>query len=421
MVELFTSNRSRFIDRLPDRTVAFLFSGEQARMSQDDEFPFLVDRNFYYLTGLEIPGLILLICKNNGNLTTRLYAYAHDDYQERWHGKRPDFEDLSAVSGISVEDITDVERFDEDSYAFIKDADLNIAIDGSSIMKAVRQFRKQVASSRGNSDLVDIKDILTRMRLIKSNTEADLIREAARITEEAIAAMKCDIVPGVTEYELHTKLEYELKVRGSELFAFRTIVSAGDNAFYLHHDIPESGDKGTVRDGSFVQIDVGARYKGYCADISRVFFVGYGDDTDDKRIVLLDLIRDLRKACWENIRPGMTFNNLNRIMHNLTFEFLKENGLAAEDDEVSVAAHKYYWHNTSHYLGLDVHDLSNALPQDYRDNPLEAGCTLAVEPGVYIPEWGVGFRIEDDVLVTDDGCELLSSGNRGDEPEVIFC
>ncbi|MBR6960974.1 MAG: aminopeptidase P family protein, partial [Clostridiales bacterium] len=258
MVELFTSNRSRFIDRLPDRTVAFLFSGEQARMSQDDEFPFLVDRNFYYLTGLEIPGLILLICKNNGNLTTRLYAYAHDDYQERWHGKRPDFEDLSAVSGISVEDITDVERFDEDSYAFIKDADLNIAIDGSSIMKAVRQFRKQVASSRGNSDLVDIKDILTRMRLIKSNTEADLIREAARITEEAIAAMKCDIVPGVTEYELHTKLEYELKVRGSELFAFRTIVSAGDNAFYLHHDIPESGDKGTVRDGSFVQIDVGA-------------------------------------------------------------------------------------------------------------------------------------------------------------------
>lgn len=421
MVELFNSNRSRFIDRLPDRTVAFLFAGEQAQMSQDDEFPFLVDRNFYYLTGLEIPGLILLICKNNGSLTTKLYAFAHDDYQERWHGKRPDFEELAEVSGIAVEDISDVERFDEDSYGFIKDADLNIAIDGSSIMKATRKFREQVAANRGNADFIDIKDILTRMRLIKSSAETDLIREAARITEEAIAAMKNDIVPGVTEYELHTKLEYEMKVRGSELFAFRTIVSAGENAFYLHHDIPEKGEAGTVKDGSFVQIDVGARYKGYCADISRVFFVGYGGDTEDKRIVLLDLVRDLRKACWENIKPGMTFNNLNRIMHTLTFEFLKENGLAAEDDEISVAAHKYYWHNTSHYLGLDVHDLSNSLPQDYRDNPLEAGCTLAVEPGVYIPEWGVGFRIEDDVLVTEDGCELLSSGNKGDEPEVVFC
>ena len=108
-------------------------------------------------------------------------------------------------------------------------------------------------------------------------------------------------------------------------------------------------------------------------------------------------------------------------MHEKTFEFLKEQGLASEEDESSVAAHKYYWHNTSHHLGLDVHDLGNSLPQDYRDMPFRPGFCLAVEPGVYIPEWGVGFRIEDDIMVTEDGNKLLSSWNKDDIPEVIFC
>ena len=421
MVELFKSNRDRLISKIPDNTVALFFAGEPASMSQDDDYSFLVDRNFYYLTGLTLPGLILRIVKKYGKASVNLFAFPHDDYQERWHGKRPDFEELSEKTGIAVSDIVDIDNFVEDTRTLVKDPALKVAFDGSSIMKDPRHYREQAAALRTDDDIIDIKDIMTSLRLVKSDEEADLIREAARITEESIEAMKEDIRPGVTEYELHTRLEYEMKKRGSEIFAFQTIVSSGTNSFYLHHDVPEKDGAGIASDGSFIQIDVGARYKGYCADISRVFFVGYGQTEDDKRIVLLDLIRELRQACWESIKPGFTFNELNKLMHEKTFEFLKEYGLVSEGSEVSVAAHKYYWHNTSHYLGLDVHDLSNVLPKDYRDTPFEEGFCMAVEPGVYIPEWNVGFRIEDDVRVTSDGCELLSSGNSNDLPEVVFC
>lgn len=419
--EFYTSARERFIEKLPDNTAAFIFSGEMRQMSQDDDYPFLVDRNFFYLTGLDIPGLSLRIVKYSGKTETKLYAFTHNEHDERWHGKRPDFSELSDLCGIDESDIEDQEKYEEQAYPVIKDPELKVAYDGSSIMKAVKRFQNNVAKFRSADDIIDIKDIFVGLRIVKNQMESDLISYAAQITEESILAMKEDIRPGVTEYELHTRLEYEMKKRGSEIFAFATIVSSGKNAFYLHHGIPERAGDGIVEDGSFVQVDVGARYKGYCADISRVFFVGYGDEEDDKRIVLLDLISDLRKTCREVIKTGMTFNNLNRIMHEKTFEFLKEHGLVSEEDGTSVAAHRYYWHNTSHHLGLDVHDLSNALPQDYRDMPFEPGFCLAVEPGVYIPEWGVGFRIEDDIMVTEDGNKLLSSWNRDDDPEVIFC
>ncbi len=421
MVELFTDNRNRFAGRLPDNTAAFIYAGEPKQMSQDDDYHFLVDRNFYYLTGLELPGLALIIVKRDGACSEKLFAFPHDEHEERWHGKRPDFEELSAVSGIDVSDIKVIDELEEDAYGLMKDPSLRPAFDGSSIMNAPRKMRSQACSIRTNDDILDIKDILTDMRLHKSDLEADMIRKAAAVTEEAVEAVREMITPGVTEFDIHARLEYEMRRRGSEIFAFATIVSSGRNAFYLHHDIPGRDGDAVVTDGSFVQIDAGARINGYCGDISRVFFVGYGNDDDDKRIVLLDLISDLRRACFENIRPGLTFNGLNKMMHEITFEFLKEHGLVQDGGEVSVAAHKYYWHNTSHHLGLDVHDLANSLPKNYRDLPFEAGYCLAVEPGVYIPEWGVGFRIEDDVRITEDGCELLSSGNRGDIPEVVFC
>ena len=208
MVELFKSNRDRLISKIPDNTVALFFAGEPASMSQDDDYSFLVDRNFYYLTGLTLPGLILRIVKKYGKASVNLFAFPHDDYQERWHGKRPDFEELSEKTGIAVSDIVDIDNFVEDTRTLVKDPALKVAFDGSSIMKDPRHYREQAAALRTDDDIIDIKDIMTSLRLVKSDEEADLIREAARITEESIEAMKEDIRPGVTEYELHTRLEY---------------------------------------------------------------------------------------------------------------------------------------------------------------------------------------------------------------------
>jgi len=405
--EFFKSNRLELLNKLPDNTAALIFAGEEKSLSQDSEYPFLPDRNFYYLTGLSVPKFILMLTKISGVTSEKLYIEPKDDYIERWHGKKISKEEASAISGVSVEDIEYINDFEESGFFHAKHPDIAVAFDGASIMDAPRTFRHSIA---GITDkIIDIKDILTSMRLIKKPEEIEAIEDAARITEEALDEMKKYIKPGVSEYELHTILEYEMVKRGSRIHAFPTIVSVGDNTFYLHHSTPEE-DK-IVTEGCQIQIDVGARSAGLCADISRVYFVGK-PEADDNRVKLHGLIKALRKRAFEFIAPGQTIATLNSQMHKITADWLIANGLISEEYTLEDVK-KYYWHNTSHFLGLDVHDTGN------REKKFEPGICLAVEPGVYIPEWGVGFRIEDDVLVTVDGCRLLSSGNDDLEGIVI--
>ena len=394
----FSDNRKKFADLLPDNRAVFLFAGEAKKMSGDTDYRFLPDRNFYYMTGLERAGLVLVITKKDGAFTEKLYAPAHDKLKERWGGKRPDFEALPAVSGI--EDIRSDEAFEEDAKAEAKDSSTKIAVDGGSIMDAPRDFTDMISTLGVKPE--SISSLITDMRMVKSEDELSCIREAAKITEEALDELKKYVKPGVTEYELYTRLEFELARRGSMLNAFETIVSCGSNVFYLHHADPEMSGDGVAQEGGVIQIDVGARYKGYCADISRVFFVGSPAD-DDRRVLLLGIIKRLRQAAFAFIAPGRTFAQLNSQMYDICGKWLAAQGLISDNFCVG-DVQKYYWHNTSHYLGLDVHDVGP------KDRAFAEGNCLAVEPGIYIPEWGIGFRIEDDVVVTSGGCELLSSG-----------
>ena len=399
--EFFRNNRGILLEKLPDNTAAFLFSGEEKKMDSDSSYRFLPDRNFFYLTGLEKPEFMLILIKKEGASSEYVFAPVHDSRKERWTGKRMDFAEIARVSGIAEDAVRDRDTFAETVFKLASDSSLRFAVDGSSIMEATRSFAER-CRKQGREPL-DISNILTGMRLVKSEHETDAITEAARVTEEALAEMKKLIKPGVTEYELYAKLEYEMTKRSSMLFAFETIVACGKNAFYLHHSDPERDGDGIAEEGSFIQVDVGARVGGYCADISRVYFVGRPDSDDDRRLKLLGLIQELRKAAFAFIAPGKTFAGLNSQMYDIAGKWLAEQGLIndnfSKDDVLN-----YYWHNTSHFLGLDVHDVGP------RDSVFACGNCLAVEPGVYIPEWGVGFRIEDDVVLTTDGCRLLSSG-----------
>ena len=411
MVEpsVYRQNRERFAAALPDRTAALLFSGEEKHMSRDSDYRFFADRNFFYLTGLERPGFVLVIEKNNGKACSHIYAPARDSMKERWHGKRMDYEDVATAAGLSPDDVLDLEKYEEKEFELIKDTDIRIYLDKSSVMNKPFELKKQI--EKDGRKACDLSEITTSLRLVKQPYEIDAIREAARITEEAIEEMKTMIRPGISEYELYLRLEYEMAKRSSMSFAFETIVSCGKNAFYLHHSDPEKTGDGIAAEGSIIQIDVGARSGGYCADISRVFFVGIPRDNEDKRMKLLGLIQTLRKAAFDYIAPGKTFAGLNSQMYDIAGKWLAGQGLIP-DNFTEEDVRRYYWHNTSHYLGLDVHDVGP------RDKEFEAGNCLAVEPGVYIPEWDTGFRIEDDCLVTEDGCQLLSSGK--DSPEGII-
>ncbi|MBR4947826.1 MAG: aminopeptidase P family protein [Clostridiales bacterium] len=405
----YRHNRELFAAALPDSTAALLFSGEGKRMSLDSEYRFLSDRNFFYLTGIENPGFALVISKINGEVSTNIYAPARDSMKERWNGKRMDFADIAAITGLDVSEVLDLEKYEEKEFELLKNEDINIYLDCSSVMEKPFDLKSQV--EKGGRKVADLSEITTSLRLIKQPCETESIREAAKITEEAIDEMRKLIRPGVSEYELYTKLEYEMARRSTMNFAFETIVSCGKNAFYLHHSEPEKDGDGIALEGSIVQVDVGARVNGYCADISRVFFVGQPSGADDRRMLLLELIQTLRKAAFEYIAPGKTFSGLNSQMYDITGKWLAGQGLIPDNFE-EADVRRYYWHNTSHFLGLDVHDVGP------RDKEFAAGNCLAVEPGVYIPEWGIGFRIEDDCLVTEDGCLLLSSGK--DSPEGII-
>ena len=405
----YRHNRERFAAALPDCTAALLFSGESKHMSGDTDYRFFVDRNFFYLTGLENPEYVLLIEKNDGIVSTKLYAPARDSMKERWHGKRMDFADIADIAGLAVEDVLDLEKYEEKEFELMKNEDIKIWLDKSSVMAKPGELKAKL--EKNSRKVSDLSEITTALRLVKQPYEIESIKEAARITEEAIEEMKKLIRPGVSEYELYTKLEYEMARRSTMSFAFETIVSCGRNAFYLHHSEPEKTGDGIAQEGSMIQLDLGARVNGYCADISRVFFVGRPENDDDRRMKLLELIQALRKAAFGYIAPGKTFAGLNSQMYDIAGKWLAGQGLIPDNFTVE-EVRQYYWHNTSHYLGLDVHDVGP------RDKEFEAGNCLAVEPGVYIPEWDIGFRIEDDCLVTEEGCLLLSSGK--DSPEGII-
>ena len=401
----FQENRDEFINRLPEGTAVFIFAGDTRPMSQDDDYRFLPDRNFYYLTGLDFPGGKLILTKKGEESSVKLFAPVKDDFKERWHGKISSFEELSEISGLSVDDILPEGDFEDNKYEILKGGYV-LAYDGTSVADSTKAFASE------KDVTLDIGEILTRMRMVKREAEIGSIREAAKITEAALEEMKSYIRIGGTEVDIFAPLEFGMVRRNSLIPAFATITAIDGNAFYLHHSIPEGEEGPKIGLGSQIQIDVGGRYNGYCADISRVYFVGGRSSDDDKRFVLLELIRKLRREAFGFIKPGVTFTTLNEHMWQITGQWLTKNGLAPEDPSVE-DIRKYYWHNTSHHLGLDVHDIS------LRELPFEKGNCLAVEPGVYIPEWNVGFRIEDDVLVTEDGCELLSSGIDSDDSIVV--
>lgn len=401
--DIYKSRREQLINRIPEGSAVFLFAGKGRPMSQDTDYRFLPDRNFFYLTGLSYEeGKLVLVKEKDGSAVTLLFALKKDDYIERWHGKRMSYDEVSKISAVPVGSIHDISEFDEVVYPYV--TGYKILTDDTSIAEESKNFKA------AHEVYGDAGHILTGMRMVKSDQEAKAISSAAVVTEDALDVMKQLIKPGVTELVLYTRLEYEMARRGSLIPAFSTIVSIGNNSFYLHHSEPEDASGTEAKKGDTIQIDVGARCEGYCADISRVYFVGDSDDEEynSRRAKLLELIKDLRKSAFGFIKPGETFASLNSEMRKIAGDRLVSWGLLEEgytDDDVK----NYYWHNTAHHLGLDVHDISD------REAPFAKGNCLAVEPGVYIREWGLGFRIEDDVQVTDDGCRLLSSGDDSEE------
>lgn len=402
----FLDNRNRFFEKLADQTVLVIFSGTAQRKTADQFYPFEVNHNFFYLTGIEQEGSVLIAKKKDGKIIKLvLCVRTYDAYAERWDGARLTRDDASKISGVY--DISYSEGLDgilkgmldgwEGSVSFDKDA-----ISGSDIW-----FTNYIEEQFPNLEINNVFPIFSELRRIKNEYEISLIKKAIEATGEGIIQILKKAKAGMMEYELSAEFSYTLAKMGLGDPSFESIVATGRNFNYLHYPQLDS----VIKKGDLILLDVGAYYCNMSSDISRVFPID-GKFTE-KQLMIYKIVRACQNKAFEMIKPGAFIKDINSACKDIAGEGLTALGIINKPED----ADQYYWHNVSHHLGFDVHDICG------RDVMIEEGMVLTVEPGVYVSEWNIGFRIEDDVWVTRQGCEILSDciPREADEIEALMC
>ncbi|HKR00608.1 MAG TPA: Xaa-Pro aminopeptidase [Pyrinomonadaceae bacterium] len=409
-----------FIKRMSPDSVAIIASAREATRSNDTHYRYRQDSDFLYLTGFEEPEAIAVIAPARKEQTYTLFVRPRDPEREIWDGRRAGVEGAQREYGADA--AFPISEFEEKLTDFLNGAtnlyyrigNGNADLD-ETIIKHIRQQRAM--GRRGQSApeaIIDTGSILHEMRLFKSAEEVELMQRAADIGAEGhVEAMK-RTRPGMQEYEIEALLEYTFRKSGASGPAYNSIVGGGANATVLHYITNDA----TLRDGDLLLIDAGAEYRGYASDITRTFPVN-GRFTPAQRDIY-DLVLKAQVACVERVRPGTSVDELRNYSVELLTEGMVQLGLLKGEPKKLIEEEKYkqfYMHGLGHFLGLDVHDVGRYHVKD-EARKLEPGMVMTVEPGLYvapdtkdIPEkyLGIGVRIEDDVLVTEDGNRVLSN------------
>ena len=397
--EFVTNNRNKVFKRMLENSVLILFAGHAPYKRGDEKYEFSPDRNFYYVTGIDRENQIIMFLKTESARSATLYIERDNGYLAKWVGANMTEDEARLESGI--EEISYLDKFYGDlSDTVFKNNIKHIYIDlenrewdaaESESLKFANEFRKKYPAV----DMIDAYPFFADLRMIKEPYELDLMRKAVKITTDGLEAMMKNARPGMYEYELEAYFDFVLTKNGVTDKAFKTIVASGERGTILHY----SKNNCMAKDGDLVLVDCGAQYGWYCGDITRTFPVNGKYTPLQKQIY--DIVLEGQRRVIETIRPGVKFSRLNETLKEFYFEELKNLGLVSSPEEVS----KYYFHGVSHYLGAETHDIGR-----YGDRTLVPGMVLTVEPGLYIEEYGIGIRTEDDALVTENGCELLSDG-----------
>lgn len=411
------ARRSRFFAEM-GKGVALFPAAPVFPRNRDVEHPYRQDSDFFYLTGFDEPEAWLVLDARGDAPRSILFLRPKDETREIWDGKRLGVE--AAPAALGVDEARPVESFEEALPDFLEDAKAlyfgfgkHRAYDALVLdaIEAVRgRARKKVEPPRA---VVDTDAILHEHRLRKSEEELEIMRRAGRITGEAhLAAMRA-AEPGRFEYELEAEINRIFRMRGAERPAYETIVGSGPNATILHH---RRNDR-RMEDGDLVLIDAGCELEYFASDVTRTFPVN-GKFSPAQRAVYETVLR-AQEAAIAATRPGVTLDDVHRAAVEVLVDGLLEMGLL-EGERAEIlekgAYSKFYMHRTSHFLGMDVHDVG-AYHVEKKPRPLEPGMVITIEPGLYVGEnadvdpafRGIGVRIEDDVVVTPDGCENLTA------------
>lgn len=415
----YRERRKQLLEKMPEGSIMVIAAESLKTRNNDAEYPFRQSSNFYYLTGFNEPDALLVMAKGEEAAVT-LFCPPRDPNMEIWTGYR------AGPEGC-------VERFGADQAFNLDEIDERLPkmIDGASQLlypiardKALDARVKGWLETLGRSvrsgavlpqTLADSDRLLHEMRLFKSAAEIELMQRAATISATAHCQAMIACKPGIYEFQLESVIQAYCGSQGARFQAYTPIVAGGANACILHYienDQP-------IADGDLVLIDAGCELDNYASDITRTFPAN--GRFSDEQAAIYDLVLKANEACIEAVRPGTCWDSLHQLSVRILTEGLIELGLLQGDlDELIEAGafRRFYMHRIGHWLGMDVHDVG-----DYRVDgewrKLAPGIVTTIEPGIYIApddhsveeRWrGIGVRIEDDVLVTEQGSKVLTAG-----------
>ena len=394
----YSNRRQKVINSLANNSAVLIFSGRAPQKSEDETYDFSVNRNFYYLTGLDKEDMALLMYNIDGVTKEIMFILPFDEQLARWVGGRLSSDKVREIS--EVNDVREYEQLDS-TISFIMN---NMRKDNNFIFYFdLWQYNMKQNPSEGSLYarklqntypaivIKDIYPILTKLRLIKDEYEISCIRKAIHTTNMGILQMMRTSKPGINEMTMNGVFDFVLRQSMCKETAFKTIAASGARATILHY----SDNDQIMKDGEMFLCDLGATYNYYKADISRTFPVN-GKFTERQK-ELYQIVLNAQKIVEDNARVGIKIKDLNQMVVDYYKIELPKHGLSKDVSE-------YYFHSCSHHLGLDTHDVDGGLGAT-----LEAGMVITNEPGLYIEDEKIGIRIEDDLLITETGVEVLSS------------
>lgn len=393
---MFENNRKKLIESMKENSLLILFAGSAPYRSADQVYKFTPNRNFYYLTGINEPNVIVTILKTDKEAIETVYVEREDELMAKWVGRAISKDEASEISGIKSTKYLD--EFDSTISSYIDRRGISkiyLDLERQSINIPSTKAQDMANTLRVKYPHLKIKNIfhnIAKLRMVKNDREVELIQKAIGITKEGILAMAKNLTPGMKEYEVEAYFDFKIKSLGASAHAFSTICAAGKNATVLHYE----DNNQEAKDGDLILFDLGAEYDYYCSDISRTIPIN-GKFTDRQKQIY-QIVLNAMKEVEKNTKPGLTLADLNNIAKKALAKGCMEIGLIEKEEEIG----KYYFHSVGHSLGLDTHDVWIV------DSKLEEGAVITNEPGLYIEEEGIGIRLEDDLLVTKDGCINLS-------------
>lgn len=396
-MQQYTKRRSEVLAQMEKGSIMVLFSGEGIPQSMDDCCPFEVNHHFFYLTGLRRENMALILSRSASEDQTILFIEEAVPSMERWTGKRVTKDEAKAISG--VDDVRYIDSLPaalgrmlarEQVMMAYFDCYRNAMTDADSYNMAKA---KTFAAAYPTVTLKNAHPMLAAMRMVKDEEEIACIREAIDVTDKGLRRILEKLAPGQMEYQAQAEFEYAIRWHGAEGTSFATIAGSGLNGCMLHYETNHC----RMEDGKLLLLDLGAKVKGYCADITRTYPVNGKYSLRQKEIY--DIVLAANQKVTQQARPGLTLKQLNEICKKELAEGLMRIGKIESEDQIGT----YYMHGVSHHLGLDTHDAT-----EHSEVVLAPGMVITNEPGLYIDEEEIGIRIEDDLLITQDGCEVLS-------------